>query len=62
MGCSPMVTKQYKEPGSTFHHTNQAISALVPTVQKLCLVLCAEAIYSSTPLPKEWVKSFTLQE
>lgn len=61
-----MVTKQYKEQykelGSIFHYTNQTISALIPTAHKMYLVVCAEAIYSNTPLPKGWVKNFTLQE
>jgi hypothetical protein len=57
-----MVTKQYQGTRINFPLYKSNHSALIPTAHKICLVVCAEAIYSNTPLPKDWVKSFTLQE
>ncbi len=60
-----MYTHGYKTVQGTrinFPLHKSLISALISTAHKMCLVMCAEAIYSNTPLPKDRVKSFTLQE
>jgi hypothetical protein len=60
-----MFTHGYKTVRGTrinFPLNKSLISALISTAHKMCLVVCAEAIYSNTPLPKDWVKTFTLKE